>query len=871
MKKALAVLAAALVVLGVAVYFFVARPLLRPSEVTAVAERALAADDLVLLAAINVKQAVFLERWFLGSPRATTVAGAPLPAGPDRSLLDHLRAAGVDPRHDVDHALYANYPADAGGARHAAILVGRFNPAAINAYLTRELGAVPRPGSGPASFDVTRVDPTTCRPGAAWVVTVSPEWIVLADPASQPGLLARLNGAPAGGGETLGWWQALAREDVAGVGVPALERLESGTNEPFTKGGAKALAGAATGFGRVYLGLGVKTVPPQGVLRIVIDARDPARATEKIRAWEQALNESRGRWKDALPSVASLYDSIRVRRAGERSTIEFTVDRQLAANSQRVVQELLTAALGGFGIRVNPPGTEPPAEQIDREPVVFLPAVALAALPAYDPQAQFAEEVDQVQGPFGVRIGELRLGADATAGLEIAVEGFAGDLPNVGASEDRVRLFVDSVKSTGGQELLRPEACGRERNSQPAAFKSAGGKRLRATKAVRLIPGADPKALQSLTGHVQLRLPTRTEVVTLAHPAAGATAERQGAVFTVTAIGPGQVSYQIAGAPGRLLLFRALNARGEPLASPSSFSSDFIFGEGVSGQRQYAGAIDRLEVVFAAEEEAVELPFTLTDFAPTGKTNGLALDRTPPFRPYSAPAFQREFPRPRGAGPLEPFELSLDRVQSFFALRFDVTLRGPTAPNLERGFAGADLRLTRVELNDGTVLTPPAVEPESPAAARSRWRSAMRFTGSPKDGRLSTSTSLYVDTKAKPEDVKALQGTLTVQLPRTLETLALDDLTVGRQAQLGDLTVTVVARGRKTVTLTTSRGGERVYYVRLLAADGQPLAYFGPNITEGPAGAWRFELSPLNPPVKAEVLVAGQVDRLTYPVSLTPR
>ena len=75
-------------------------------------------------------------------------------------------------------------------------------------------------------------------------------------------------------------------------------------------------------------------------------------------------------------------------------------------------------------------GTYVKAEQIDREPVVFLPAVALAALPAYDPQAQFAEEVDQVQGPFGVRIGELRLGVDATAGLEIAVEGFAGELPH---------------------------------------------------------------------------------------------------------------------------------------------------------------------------------------------------------------------------------------------------------------------------------------------------------------------------------------------------------------------------------------------------------------------------------------------------------
>src|SRR4029077_11121268 len=130
--------------------------------------------------------------------------------------------------------------------------------------------------------------------------------------------------------------------------------------------------------------------------------------------------------------------------------------------------------------------------------------------------------VDQVQGPFGLRLNELRLGGEPGVGLELVVEGFVNGIPNIADGDERVRLSVESVKATGGQELLRPETCGRERNSQPAAFKSSGGRRLKATKAVRLIPGADPKALQSLTGHVQLRLPTRTEVVTLAHPAAGA-------------------------------------------------------------------------------------------------------------------------------------------------------------------------------------------------------------------------------------------------------------------------------------------------------------------------------------------------------------
>ena len=73
-----------------------------------------------------------------------------------------------------------------------------------------------------------------------------------------------------------------------------------------------------------------------------------------------------------------------------------------------------------------------------------------------------------------------------------------------------------------------------------------------------------------------------------------------------------------------------------------------------------------------------------------------------------------------GAGPLEPFDLTLDRVQTFFVLRFDLTLRSPVVPNFERGFSAGRLRLSRVELADGSVLTPPAVDPASPTTARSR-------------------------------------------------------------------------------------------------------------------------------------------------------
>jgi hypothetical protein len=870
MKKALGALLVVLVVLVVLVatlYLLVVRPLLRPSAGITVAESALATEDLLLLGGINIKQAVFLERWFLETPDAPTAQAVPVAAVADRTPIDHLRAAGVDARHDVDYAFYALYPASAETTRHAIVFVGRFNPTAINGYLTRDLRATARAGAGPASYEVVRTNPTTCQPGATWIVTVSPEWIILADPASHTTLLPRLASQPPVSQEQLDWWRPLARADVGSVGIMSLDRLETGVSHPFVRTPAKTFAAEAGAFGRLYLGLGVKPVPPQGVLRLVIDAREPAQVAKLMKAWQQAVNDSRASWKETMPSVAALYDSLKMHTDGSRSTIEITVDRTVAANSRRVINEISATVLGGIRASFGGRAATSPAEEIDTQPVVFVPSITRGALPAYDPEASFAEEVDEIQGPFGLRVGELRLSADPAVGLELVVEGFAKDIPNLGTSTERVSLVLDSVKATGGQELLRPEGCGRERNRLPVSF--TGSSELKATTTVRLMVGTDPRALKSASGRVQLRLPTRTEVVGLDHPKPGASIDKHGAIFTVSKVAGGSVAYQITGARDRVLLVRALNSKRQPLQSSFSSSSGFLFGDGVSRQTAYSGVVDRLEVVFASAEEAMELPFTLTDFALTGSSEPhVFIDRTPPVRPYGYKALQREYPR-SGRG-IEPFELSLDKVQSFFALRLDVIVRSPEVPNFQKAFSVGRLQLTGIQLQDGTLIAPPPIDASDPSApARSKWESAIRFRGTPEDGKLSAELSFSIDSKEEPENVKAVEGVLTLAFPKVLETLALDDLTVGRQAQHGDLTVTVVAKSRKKVTLQTNRDGHRVYHIRLIDADGQALAFHGPNITEAPDGAWRFELSLLNSPVKAEIILATEVDQKSYPVTLT--
>lgn len=745
--------------------------------------------------------------------------------------------------------------------------------------MARELHGVPRAAGGRRSHELAMISPTDCQPAATWMVTTDRSWILIADPTSHAVALPRLSSPASGAPEQLGWWRTLARPDLVSVGLWGVKDAEQAVAHPFQKGMAKALSTEAGAFTHLYFGLGVRTVPPEGRLRLVLDAADAGVAAQKLAGWQRALTESKTRWAQTVPTVAALHDSIAVHSQGARSTVQFTIDRTLAKNLQGVVNELLGAMLAGFGVQRPVSQADQRAERIDSNPLVFQPAMSASALSAYDPGAQFAEDVDQIQGPVGLRLAEVRLGSTPDVGLELVVEGFAGAIPNITDETGRARLFVDSVKSSAGQELLRSEPCGRQRNGEPSSFTTSIPGWLKATKTVRLIPGVDPHRLQSVSGHVELRLPTRAETVTLSRAQAGTKVERNGATFVLTSLTGGSVAYQIVGLRDRVLHFRALNASGQPLASSGGFSADFLLGQGVAGQKEYAGVVDRVEVVFAAEEQLVRLPFTLSDLSPTGRPHAVARDATPPFEPYGYQALRRDRPRLPGPGkpgalavvPLEPFELSLDKAAEYFGTMLELTFRSPIVPNFEKAFTVGHLRLTRIELKDGTTLEPPpAGAPAKPSAVTPVWDTPIRFGTAPKDGALTTSLRLFLDAKVKPEDIKAVRGVVTVQFPRTLQTVRLEDLSPGHHTELGDLTVTVTARGRKGFTLLVNKDGNRLLYARVRGADGQAVAFFSPNIIVSPEGAWRFELSPLGAAVGADLIVAGQVDRKDYPFALVP-
>src|SRR2546422_70367 len=163
MKKLLVFLLAAILVGAVGVYVVGVRPLVAPAAQTIAAEAALATPDLILIGAVNVRQAVFLERWFLGAPVVAASHARPASAPGDRSLLDHLAAARIDPRRDVDHVLFGLYPATDQGLRRAVVIVGQFDAPAVERYLAGELRGAPGAAGGRTSYEVRRVDPSRCE------------------------------------------------------------------------------------------------------------------------------------------------------------------------------------------------------------------------------------------------------------------------------------------------------------------------------------------------------------------------------------------------------------------------------------------------------------------------------------------------------------------------------------------------------------------------------------------------------------------------------------------------------------------------------------------------------------------------------------
>ena len=138
-------------------------------------------------------------------------------------------------------------------------------------------------------------------------------------------------------------------------------------------------------------------------------------------------------------------------------------------------------------------------------------------MPEYQPDPPFVPEADTVSGPFGIQLSAVELSDQDDAGLELTLTATHRGIPNLGDGKQRVQLYVESVTDAQGNELMREETCGKERNMLPADIdQSHFNNSRKGEKTVRLKTSASQADIHRIRGRVELLLPVNTESIQLA-------------------------------------------------------------------------------------------------------------------------------------------------------------------------------------------------------------------------------------------------------------------------------------------------------------------------------------------------------------------
>lgn len=861
LKGLLAVAAAALIVItGYEAWGYYIRVDQPPALL--LTEDALATDDLVGLGSVSIQHAVRLEQAFLGAPD-TEGAG-------QRGLLAStpfatFQSAGIDPRRDLGHLVFGFYLGADAEPGYALALLGRFDPARVMSWLKSEYEVSPAPDGNPSVWQLRKQNADTCSWSQPWSVYIGSSLMVAADPARMPGLLDRIN-RRAAALRQLDRWRGFRDTKLGSLALFVPEQSPD-TGNPFLQQPVQRTHEALEAFDEVYFGLGLWPLPFRARLELMLAGEDAAAATRAASDWQAALEASRAQWGEQMPTVARLHDALSVTTEDSALRLNASVDEDWLADAARIPQELMTLLFSGAGMHmsINGGASAQPEERIDENPTRYVSGVVPQALAAYQPDPPFLPEVDVVSGPFGIRLSAVELNA-ADDSLELTITGTHRGIPNLGDAGQRVKLYIDSVSDAAGNELLREESCGRERNDLAVELdRPHFNNSLTGDKTVRLKPGVRHADIHRIQGRVELALPTETETLRLAALDTEQTIDREGIRVALKASAADTLDYKVYGDPARLLEVRGLNAAAQPLSGSSSMSSGFLFGEGQAKSRSFAGQVANAEVVIALRDVEQSFPFQLETRRPRVSQSETRHD--PVSVPtYSLAELQREFPQPpalpedqkdilaeAGTG---PFRVALSQLRPFMGLYTGFTVYAPAVPGLADNLSAVALQVTAIENAAGENLV--AAAQTAPVRLSKDWQDPAR---------LQDQVRVEFDTRVDAAEIHKLKGQLQVRLPRKLRSVSIDATAVGSSVGAADLQVTLGRIDDKGLMLDFGTQLPALVAVNAYNAEDHSIWVPHPQL-EFKDGRWRGRFDTHGSPARIELVLAAEQEQQAFPFEL---
>ena len=829
-------------------------------------EDALAIDGLVALGSVSVAHAVRLEDAFLGTPDTAGAAEQGLLAG---TPFARLQAAGIDPRRDLGHLVFALYLDADEQPGYALALLGRFDKTKVLAGLENEYEVSHTPDVDPSVWSIRKQNVDTCDWSGPWSLYISPGLMVVADPARLPALLDRFSEqTPAQ--QNLERWRDFRAAQLGSLALFVPDEAPD-TGNPFMQQPVSQAHDALDAFDEVYVGMGVWPLPFRARFEIMLAGEDASAASTTAISWQTALQDSKQQWGEQLPTVARLHDALSVSDEQGAVRMKASVDKAWLEEAARLPQELMGLIFSGTGINMTPPGNAAaaPQERIDENPAQFLASVSADALPAYQAEPPFLPAADTVSGPFGIRLSAVELSDAEDAGLALTVDVTHRGIPNLGDGKERVQLYVESVTDALGNELLRVETCGKDRNPLPAMVDSPHfSNSLHGEKVVRMKPGVKQADIHRIHGRVDLTLPVSTERVPLAALDQEQRIDRDGVRVVLNRTAADTLAYKVYGDSRRLLAVRGLNAGSQPLSRTSSMWSGFLFGEGQSRSQSFAGQLASAELVLALSDVEKRFPFELSGARPRSTQN--ESKHAPASVPtYSLSELQRAFKSapavPKDTDDIKaeteagPFRVTLNHMQSFFGLQTGFKVYAPPVPGIADNLGALALEVTAVENTAGENL----IEDQA-------VRDVLQLSEDWQDKtRLQGQINLHFETRTDVSDIRKLKGKLHLQLPRQIESVFIETMDVGTQVAAGETTITLQRVDDKGFSLDFGDRQPALIAVNAFNTQGESLWVPGPRI-ENKDGRWLGRFDTHGSFARVELLLATRQEQQAFAFELAP-
>ncbi|MBU0990973.1 MAG: hypothetical protein KJ737_00650 [Proteobacteria bacterium] len=812
-------------------YFWFQQHILKTDIPQAVidAENALATKNLVALGHGHIAKAIELEALVFDEPDDKAMVN------PDSdSLVDRLVSAGIDPRESVKQLLFSLHfngtPVEALNGYYSLILLGHFKPGRIRTFMEREYETEPSSTNNQIIL-FTKQNTDTCEYSPKMAIYTDSSRVVITFPAAMDHLLERLdNKAPAE--IPLDSFREYRKNMLASAGIFAPQHADKA---------ATGLAGMFLGqlkeeIGPVqsgFLGIMPQLFPTGIMIDMIVNSNDPAWAISQSGKLRGLIDRSRQNIPPNMPSVLDLYDHLRILGEKGAVNIQLLVNSKLLENIGEVAGEFIGSIFSESFMPAIQEAAPVAEEKTAESPTPFFDTYSIGDLKPFGNIEDMNFKPDWTGGPFGLFIEKVAY-KDARE-IEITLQAEARQIENIGKDTERIRLAVSSVKDAEGNELLKEETCGKDRNDLPVYFTSlfpgswykdgnfVSYRKANAEKKIRLKEGATISQVSQLNGSMFLDLPIRTERILVKAPLANQIVQDDHVRIRFKESRPGQLAYDISGKKNHILAIRALNQDQKVLSSSGEFSIDRFFGPGKTVTTDYQGNILYAEVILVKESIKKEFPFTLKTILPVqekafGPYIFMPLDTLTlkafddKYALLTPPAISEQ---EHWGGKLEsetnigPFNLKLFglTVNPYWGTRGLIKINSPVIPSLNDNLSAMTFSLDEFLLPNGETLP---ITAKGAIELSHEGGSIMDgvFKPDPEKNYIKGQKDFECDYKG--DRPQAIKGKLTLRLPVTLSQVTLASLSLGDQITENGYRITVTGIGRGSIDLAITGDPARI-------------------------------------------------------------